>query len=47
MDPDKYKSTLDKEYHSLMVSLTAKNKKGKESKNWEPQYKSVWMGKKR
>lgn len=26
---------------------TAKNKKGKESKTWETQYKNIWNGKKR
>lgn len=26
---------------------SAKNKKGKDSKNWETKYKDIWAGKKR
>lgn len=31
----------------LQNIYSAKNKKGKDSKNWETQYRNIWIGKKR
>ena len=37
-------TTIGLEYNG---KYSAKNKKGKDAKNWESQYKNIWMGKKR
>ena len=46
MNPEKYRE-CDYNIENYYINANPKNKKGKEAKTWEPQYKSIWSGKKR
>ena len=45
MNPYDYRSVNYKT--TIALNSNYKNKKGKQAKNWETQYKSIWNGRKR
>ena len=47
MNPDKFRDNIKDFKQTFILKANYKNRKGKQAKTWEAQYKSIWNGRKR